>query len=308
MKTSSLFVMDRLVRVCVTVAMILGATGLPFVPVNAFAQSVTTTAPAALAALPSFDSPLPVPTTSGAISTPEPSASGASDSSTAMPPVALSMALTPTMRLVDRAGGRLASADNRVQLDVPPGLFEDSTQLSITPRPVSRASDPDWMMAQFDLSALDATTGQALSVFSQTITLTVDLRGVATWANTPPGTQLVIATNISGTWVPVPDVTMPEYGLMVVPLRHFSQWATGYMAKQWKITYNAPVVSTFSGAGTFNYPIEVPPGRNGFAPQINLSYNSRRAWVGQSIRSTWYGKMCIHLATQPITGLATTSR
>ncbi len=52
--------------------------------------------------------------------------------------------------------------------------------------------------------------------------------------------------------------------------------ATDDDPKVWQFSYNPPVVSTFSGASTYNYPIEVPPGRNGLQPQVNLSYNSRR--------------------------------
>jgi RHS repeat-associated protein len=41
------------------------------------------------------------------------------------------------------------------------------------------------------------------------------------------------------------------------------------------LKYNPPVVSTFSGAATFNYPIEVGAGRNGLQPSVVLGYSSR---------------------------------
>jgi RHS repeat-associated protein len=43
----------------------------------------------------------------------------------------------------------------------------------------------------------------------------------------------------------------------------------------WKLLYNPPMPDLFSGAATFNYPIEVPPGRNGLQPKVNLVYSSR---------------------------------
>ena len=44
----------------------------------------------------------------------------------------------------------------------------------------------------------------------------------------------------------------------------------------WKFLYTPPVVSTFSGSATSNYPLEVPPGRGGIQPSVNFSYNNGR--------------------------------
>ena len=46
----------------------------------------------------------------------------------------------------------------------------------------------------------------------------------------------------------------------------------------------AAQVGLHSGAATFSYPIQVPPGRNGFQPNLNLNYNSARL---DEMKSKW---------------------
>jgi hypothetical protein len=58
----------------------------------------------------------------------------------------------------------------------------------------------------------------------------------------------------------------------------------------WRLLYNPPVVSTFSGAATYRYTFDLPPARHDLQPALQLSYNSRRvdgvlgwwasSWVG----------------------------
>ncbi|MCA9933750.1 MAG: hypothetical protein KC415_07500, partial [Anaerolineales bacterium] len=43
----------------------------------------------------------------------------------------------------------------------------------------------------------------------------------------------------------------------------------------WRYQWQAPTVSAFSGAATYQYPIAVPPGRGGLQPNIDIGYSSR---------------------------------
>ncbi|MEM8862784.1 MAG: hypothetical protein AAGD96_31115, partial [Chloroflexota bacterium] len=66
-----------------------------------------------------------------------------------------------------------------------------------------------------------------------------------------------------------------EINAISADVLHFSEWVSGDRPSGWKMTWSPPVVSEFSGAATYSYPINVPPGRAGLQPQVGLSYNSR---------------------------------
>jgi hypothetical protein len=49
----------------------------------------------------------------------------------------------------------------------------------------------------------------------------------------------------------------------------------GDVPSPWRFRWDLPSVSTFSGAATYQYPIELPPGRAGLTPNIDIAYSSR---------------------------------
>ncbi|MBL1128411.1 MAG: hypothetical protein HND44_07905 [Chloroflexi bacterium] len=81
--------------------------------------------------------------------------------------------------------------------------------------------------------------------------------------------------NDPGIWIEVPlDVYQPD-GLLSAEVTHFSNWAAGVRPDRWNPSWTPPTVSAFSGAVTYNYPLELPPGRRGLQPAVSLSYSSR---------------------------------
>jgi RHS repeat-associated protein len=152
--------------------------------------------------------------------------------------------------------------------------------LSLTPQRVA-ADAPRGMAAQFDLSANDATTGAALTAFERPLTLTVDLNGVVDRSGLKPGEHLALfheSGSPDAPWAELADALEIRPGVLQVKISHFSGLGGGSSDSapaSWQLKYNPPVVSTFSGAAMFSYPIEVGTGRNGLQPAVTLAYNSR---------------------------------
>src|SRR3972149_1739919 len=203
--SSTSYRFNRIVCSLVVFALIVSASGFPLAAPRVQAASLAATpaqpvevvkeAPASSRQESATPATLKVATTAFAspLATPLPVDAGA-----ALPVVAPSADVTPTLRpmpvdglsltavqqTVDRAGGRLESADKRIQLDVPLNLFKGQTRLQITPMKFDGASVPPGTFLRFDLDALDVNTNAALTSFAQPITLTLDMRGLA---NVPAG-------------------------------------------------------------------------------------------------------------------------
>jgi YD repeat-containing protein len=144
--------------------------------------------------------------------------------------------------------------------------------------PTSSISSPlsNLTLLNFRLEAFENGSTTAMAGFQHPVRLVVDLRGLAGDLR-QQGWNYFLAyrdPEDPNRWIHVSPTTHQPDGLLSFETLHFSEWAAGVMPDKWNPSWNPPVVSTFSGAVTYNYPIDVPPGRGGLQPSVNLGYNS----------------------------------
>lgn len=193
-------------------------------------------------------------------------------------------------------GGELKSKDGKVKVKFPKDSITENVHVKYKAKKA-----PDQVQAEavalqhvFDLDATGAGN-KKVDQFQKAVTIMVDLTGMIQFP-LPRGQQLWLGylDDKKNEWVRSDFVLRKtEAGQLLVEAEtnHFSTWGFGRtLDAGWLPMFNEPQVALFSGASTFNYPIEVPPGRGGVQPQLNLSYNSRQidgmltwtqsGWVG----------------------------
>jgi hypothetical protein len=206
--------------------------------------------------------------------------------------------------VIDAAtGGQLNTRDGRVQVRFPAGAVSDTVALSYRPLPISPTIEANGIALSFKFSltaevAQGAHAGQPVTRFAAPLELTLDLVQLGFRPGWVDGRMLWFGyfDDAKQAWIALPT-TLSQDGIqqtatLHAAVDHFTQFGVGVQADPgWYLKFDEPQVALFSGAASYSYGLEVPPGRNGLQPQLALSYNSRnvdliRGWIN----SDWVGQ------------------
>lgn len=186
-----------------------------------------------------------------------------------LPPEGVSLAADGS--LVESAGGR-------VRFTFPDSWNESDARLTFHLQEQFRqvAGDSGRLLL-FTVEAA-AADGNLVEAFDKPIEVTVNLSDLVDpeWsAANPP----VVSTrrNDKENWTAVESTFDAKTGVLSFATIHFSEYQVTTEPQLWMLLYNPPGASPYNGAATYQYPIDLPPGIGGLAPDLTLSYSSRAA-------------------------------
>jgi hypothetical protein len=193
-------------------------------------------------------------------------------------------------------GGELRSPDGRLALSFPPEAVAVNLTVLYSPTAVP---DSGYIhpLRTFAVVARDAS-GQEVHSFPAP----VEVAYRYTWAEAlgldPEELFLARWDEAGQTWVRLPSRVDPGNRLLRAQTDHFSPLLAGYF-KLPSDDYMPQLqgfqeIDLFSGGASYSYPIEVPAGRGGLAPQLALSYNSTGVdWPASpwdhDVQASWVG-------------------
>jgi YD repeat-containing protein len=143
-------------------------------------------------------------------------------------------------------------------------------------------------LTRFQLEVIDANN-ELVSTFQKQVRLVVDMRDYGLDLTEVGGYFYLAYEDVDepGTWLEVPLTTYDKTGLISADVDHFSNWQAGWRPEAWALEWKPPVVNEFTGSASYQYPFQLPPGRNGLQPELSLSYSS--ASLRGAIRQVSFG-------------------
>ncbi len=198
----------------------------------------------------------------------------------AKPQVARVSLLVPRLReetaTVPAAGGEATFARGRVRLVFPPGWNEQDAQVTFQLEELFRQQRRE--RGRLLLFTLSATAGGApVESFDAPVAVTLAVGDLQSPDENDPAPTASTAPTPDEDWTPVESTFDPAAGTLDFTTTEPAAVQAATDPELWRLDYNPPGASAYSGSATYGYPIDLPPGIGGLTPDLSLSYSSRAA-------------------------------
>lgn len=186
--------------------------------------------------------------------------------------------------------------------DLPSPTIEMSPEVintpTITPSPTIVATDTQMPVLESQEQDQFASLNSEEAKFDKPVELTVSLEGLVDLSKLGADQTpfLVTLDEVSGAWIRVPlESVDPKTNTVSAEITHFSTWGVGVGPS---FPQNGANILLFdnanpdlaTGRAKYSVPLWTPPGRNGMAPSLSLSYSSGKVdGILGNVQSPWVG-------------------
>ncbi|MCB8960924.1 MAG: hypothetical protein H6651_11460 [Ardenticatenales bacterium] len=191
---------------------------------------------------------------------------------TELVPAGFNLQTSTNSATISTSGGAFLFTSFNMMLVVPDGAFAEPTQFTIS---LASGKQPAGVSQALQFSAIGLQTETILQP-ERPLLLAADTSNLAL----TPTSYFGHFDAANNSWT-VPALTSHGPNLVSLQLPNLGQWALvapdeagGDVPSPWRYEWQVPAVSSFTGAATFQYPIELPAGRGNLTPNIDVSYNS----------------------------------